>query len=72
VQASLQIRMNSKDLALLVLVQRFFKDIGSFSHNTKTNTVNYSITKLSDLVNIVIPHFNNYPLRSAKSIDFQL
>ncbi len=72
VQASLQVRMNNKDLALLVLIQRFFNDIGSFSHNTKTNTVNYTITKLKDLVNVVIPHFKNYPLRSAKSIDFQL
>lgn len=72
VQASLQIRMNSKDLALLVLVQHFFKYIGSFYHNKKTNTVNYSITKLSDLVNIIVPHFNKYPLHSAKSIDFKL
>lgn len=65
-------RMNSKDLALLVLVQQFFNGIGSFSHNTNTNTVNYTITKLSDFVNIIIPHFNNYPLISAKSTDFQL
>lgn len=72
VQASLQIRMNSKDLALLVLVQRFFKGLGSLSHSKQTNTVTYSITKLSDFVKIVIPHFNSYPLRSAKSLDFQL
>lgn len=72
VQASFQMRMNSKDLALLVLVQQFFNGIGSFSHNTNTNTVNYTITKLSDFVNIIIPHFNNYPLISAKSIDFKL
>lgn len=72
VQASFQMRMNSKDLALLVLVQQFFNGIGSFSHNTNTNTVNYTITKLSDFVNIIIPHFKNYPLISAKSTDFQL
>lgn len=64
--------MNSKDLALLVLVQRFFKGLGSLSHSKQTNTVTYSITKLSDFVKIVIPHFNSYPLRSAKSLDFQL
>lgn len=72
VQASLEIRMSSKDLSLLVQVQRAFKDIGYFSHKAKTNTVSYTITKLGDLVDIVIPHFNIYPLRSAKSIDYKL
>ncbi len=72
VQASLEINMSSKDLPLLVQVQRAFKDIGCFSHRTKTSTVSYTITKLNDLIDIIIPHFNNYPLRSAKSIDYQL
>jgi len=72
VQASLQVRMNSRDSALLVLVQRYFKGAGSFRYNAEANVVHYTITKLSDLVNIVVPHFKNYPLRSAKSLDFQL
>lgn len=71
-QASLQIRMNSRDFALLALVQRYFKGAGSFRHSTEANAVNYTITKLSDLVNIIVPHFKNHPLRSAKSLDFQL
>ena len=71
-QASLQVRMNSRDSALLVLVQRYFKGAGSFRYNAEANVVHYTITKLSDLVNIVVPHFKNYPLRSAKSLDFQL
>jgi hypothetical protein len=72
VQASMQIEMNSRDLALLVTIQDFFKGTGFFSHKLKTNKVNFSITKLSDLTNIIIPHFNNYPLQSCKSIDFKL
>lgn len=64
--------MHSKDLDLLVLVQQFFKGIGFFTHDIKPDTVNYSVTKHSDLVNIIIPHFKNYPLKSAKVIDFEL
>ena len=72
VQASMQIEMNSRDLALLITIQNFFKGAGYFSHKLKSNKVNYSITNLSDLTSIIIPHFNNYPLQSCKSIDFKL
>lgn len=68
----MEMRMNSKDLALLISVQQYFKNTGYISHNAKTNTVSYSITKLSDLVNIVIPHFNNYPLKTKKQADYLL
>jgi hypothetical protein len=72
VQAAFQIRMHSKDSDLLVLVQQFFKGVGFFTQDVKANTVNYSVTKLSDLINIIIPHFDNYPLQSAKKLDFEL
>lgn len=68
----MQIEMNSRDLALLITIQNFFKGAGYFSHKLKSNKVNYSITNLSDLTSIIIPHFNNYPLQSCKSIDFKL
>ena len=71
-QAVFQIRMHYKDSDLLVLVQQFFKGVGFFTTDVKANTVNYSVTKLSDLINIIIPHFDNYPLQSAKKLDFEL
>ena len=72
VQAAFQIRMHYKYSDLLVLVQQFFKGVGFFTTDVKANTVNYSVTKLSDLINIIIPHFENYPLQSAKKLDFEL
>ena len=71
-QAAFQIRMHSKDSDLLALVQQFFKGVGFFTQDVKANTVNYSVTKLSGLINIIIPHFYNYPLHSAKKLDFEL
>ena len=32
----------------------------------------YRVSKLKDIVNVIIPHFNKYPLQSAKLIDFNL
>ena len=64
--------MDSKDLALLVLVQQAFEGVGNLSNSTDSNTVCYSVTKIKDLLNVIIPHFNKYPLRSAKSIDYLL
>jgi len=72
VQAAFQIRMHSKDSDLLALVQQFFKGVGFFTQDVKANTVNYSVTKLSDLITIIILHFDNYPLHSAKKLDFEL
>ena len=54
VQATFQIRMHSRDSDLLALVQQFFKGVGFFTKDIKANTVNYSVTKLSDLINIII------------------
>ena len=34
--------------------------------------VYYIVNKLSDIINIIIPHFKAYPLKSEKFIDFQL
>lgn len=64
--------MNYRDLALLVLVQQYFKNRGYFTHSTKTNTVNFCITKFNDLFNIVIPHFDKFPLITQKQVDYLL
>ena len=32
----------------------------------------YRISNLKDIINVIIPHFNKYPLQNAKSIDFNL
>jgi hypothetical protein len=34
--------------------------------------VEYRIAKIDDLLNIIIPHFDKYPLQSSKLIDYNL
>ena len=35
------------------------------------NSANLQITKYSDIVNVIIPFFNNYPILGMKSLDFE-
>ena len=71
VEASFEITMHLKDLDLLKKVQKFF-NVGGISISSSRLVASYKITKLNDLVNVIIPHFDKYPLQSAKSIDYQL
>lgn len=37
-----------------------------------TNNVVYSVSSLEELTNIIIPHFNKYPLITQKRSDLEL
>lgn len=36
------------------------------------NACQYRVTSLKDLIDVIIPHFTNYPLMSQKRADFEL
>jgi hypothetical protein len=59
-------------MALLNMIQSFFGGIGSITINPKRNSARFVVVKFDDLVNIIIPHSEIYPLQSAKKIDFEL
>lgn len=68
---SFSIELHGKDLALLKQVQSFFA-VGSIRVRTKNGCVVYSVYSLEALTNIIIPHFNKYPLLTQKRADFYL
>jgi len=70
VRAEFLIHLHNKDTNLLKEFQGFFKGVGSIV--LRKDSVLYHVTKLEDLVNVIIPHFEKYHLESAKSIDFLL
>jgi hypothetical protein len=39
--------------------------------NRKTDTKKYHINALSDILNIIIPHFENYPCLTSKFLNFK-
>lgn len=51
-------------------IQAFFSGIGSVT-STKSRA-RFSVFAFKDVANIILTHFDNYPLQSAKQIDFFL
>jgi hypothetical protein len=72
VRAFFSIGLSINDKNLLDLICKFFGDIGSIHINYKNSSIQWIVTDLGQLTNIVIPHFIKYPLISQKASDFQL
>lgn len=72
VQTVFRIHLHSKDAAILYKIQSFFGGIGSVNINTKDQSVSFNVKKLEDIVNVIIPHFIKYPLRTNKLVDFNI
>jgi hypothetical protein len=72
VRAMFKICLHSNDLKLLYKIQSFFGNIGNI-HITSTRTeASLTISNFKDIISVIIPHFDKYPLQSAKSIDYLL
>lgn len=70
VQARFQIKLHEKDRALLVLIQNYFQDIGYISKINNKSTVEFRVSDITSLKNIILPHFDKYPLLTNKYQDF--
>jgi len=64
--------LNERDNDLLLQIQQFFGGIGKINYNNSSKALIYRVYKKDDLLNVIIPHFMNYPLLSQKSTDFKL
>lgn len=71
-QASFEIGFHVRDLDLLYKIQSFFGGVGLVTIPSTTEGAMLKITRLGDLVNIIIPHFKRYPLQGVKKIDYNL
>ena len=72
VQARVQIKMHEKDRALIQAIQYFLGGIGYVSKPNKASTVEFRVSTLKDLVNVILPHFDKYPLKTKKRTDYLL
>ena len=50
----------------------FFRGIGYISKPNKNSTVEFRVSTLDSIRNIIIPHFDNYPLITKKYSDYVL
>jgi NADH:ubiquinone oxidoreductase subunit K len=70
IQARFQIKLHETDRALLVLIQKFFGNIGNISPVNTRSSVEFRVNILGDLLNVIIPHFEKYNLITNKHSDF--
>ena len=62
------IKLHKRDKELLEKVKLFFNDIGKI--RIKNNSVYYEIYIKDQFLNIILPHFEKYPLITEKQNDF--
>jgi hypothetical protein len=54
----------------MLRLQEYFKGSGNITIDNKREVVHYAVNRFEDLINIIIPQFKQYPLQSAKAVDF--
>lgn len=70
VQLVFQIKLNARDFVILLRIKNYF-NVGHV-RRVNDNIISYTVTNLKDLVKVIIPHFDNYPLLTQKWADYQL
>ncbi len=71
VSVSFEINLHVKDINILHKIQEFF-GVGSVTSRINKNICVYRVTKIGDLVKVIMPHFIKYPLLTQKYSDFIL
>ena len=67
IQAIFQIKLNGRDISILKRIPVFF---GVGTLNIYKNDAVFIVTSVKDLVLVVLPHFESYPLLTQKFGDF--
>lgn len=62
--------MHEKDRDLILKIQEYFGGIGYVSNPNKNSTVEFRVSTIRDITNVIILHFTNYPLLTKKSFDY--
>ncbi len=71
VRPSFSISQNAKSLSVLKEIKNYF-GVGKIRFSNKDNTYKYEVRSLTDLSEVIIPHFKDYPLFTSKRHDFEI
>lgn len=71
VSVSFEINLHTKDKGILNEINNFF-GVGHVTSRETRNICVFRVTKIEDLINVIIPHFLNFPLLTLKYSDFVL
>jgi hypothetical protein len=70
VRPSFALALNERDRPLLVALQKFF-GCGSIRQSRSDRTFKFESRSTKELLDWIVPHFENYPLRGFKAGSFQ-
>lgn len=71
ISISFEINLHKKDKEILLNIQKFFQT-GHVIDRKEKNISVYRITKIKEIIENIIPHFENYPLITQKYSDYKL
>ena len=69
VRPSFSVSQHERSREVLLKVQKHF-GCGTIRYDGHDQTYKYEVRSLKDLLEHVIPHFETYPLQTAKALDF--
>ena len=79
IRASFEIGLSKKDTLILHDLQYFLSNslngrdpIGQVTARKSLPSVGFSVNKNSHLMEVIIPHFEKYPLQTQKKVDFEI
>ena len=72
VRVIFQIYLSIKEMPLLLSLQKFFGNVEVLNIDLKSNRAFFVVSKPSDILKVIIPHFQSYPLITQKRKDFIL
>jgi len=70
IQTTFSITIHEKDRMILELIQKIF-GVGNITKQGEDG-VQYRVESIRDLIHVIIPHFDKYPLLTQKKVDFLL
>ena len=66
IQPRIQLKMHEKDITLIQSIQNFFGGIGYVTKANKNSMVEFRVSTLNQIIQVIIPHFDKYPLINKK------
>lgn len=65
-----KVTQKAHSMGILYDLQRYFNCGNIHIDNRKEDAYKFNVNKLDDITNIIIPHFEKYPLLTSKRLDF--
>ena len=72
VQAWYVLTSHKKDLSLIKNIQSSLGGIGNIHSKSNKDLIQLRVVSLDQITNVIIPHFEKYPLYTQKKADFEL